>query len=305
MRWAALRTVVRLAALLGLAGFFPSEPRAEVRVQVESGHPAKHHIAISGRIDLFTLYSFVRVMGDPRLAEEKGTVVKLDSEGGSVTAAMAVGHIIREQGFATGVDRSGKCLSACVLLLAAGGERVIASSRVGVHRPRADLALMAPSTAKAKERYGQAVDAMRDYLKAMGMSDGLLAAMLDVPSDRMRMLTHRETVAFGLRTGEVETKAPALYAYDSPSIRSRSAARRAATAGKSKPLASRKTTGGRARGVQRQNKFAATRGNARTRVRQLHPKAQQDRAAFAGAVGSKRGLRLMLLQTLVRESLGG
>lgn len=303
MRWAALRTVVRLAALLAIAGCFPSQARAEVRVQVEAGHPANRHIAVSGRIDLFTLYSFVRVMSDPRVAEDKRTAVKLDSEGGSVTAAMAVGHIIRDRGFVTGVDRSGKCLSACVLLLAAGAERVVASSRVGVHRPRADLALMASSTAsQARASYGQVVDAMRDYLKAMGMSDALLAAMMEVPSHRMRMLTHRETVAFGLSSGAAEAVAPAHYAYDRPSIGSRSTARRTATAGRAKPVASRKAKRTRVRSVQGRSRLAATR---RREFGSFIVRVHRDRAASAGAVGSKRRLRLMLLQTLVRESFGG
>lgn len=265
MRWAALRTVTRLAALLGVAGCFPAQSYAEVRVQVDPGQSAKHHIAISGRIDLFTLYSFARVMNDPRLAENKRKVVKLDSEGGSVTAAMAVGHIIRDQGFVTGVDRNGRCLSACVLLLAAGTERLIASRRVGVHRPRADLALMAPSTTRqVKASYGEIVDSMRDYLKVMGMSDGLFAAMLGVPSDRMRMLTHRETVAFGLRSKDDAAKSPAPYAHEPATIRS---ARRPGTAGKDRRISSGKLERVPAQSVRRQHKVTATRGSSPPRSR--------------------------------------
>jgi hypothetical protein len=158
-----------------------------------------------------------------------------------------------------------------VLLLAAGAERVLASSRVGVHRPRADLALRAPSTTdQARASYGQVVDAMRDYLKVMGMSDRLFAAMMEVPSHRMRMLTHRETVAFGLSSGEAATKATVLYAHDSSSVRSRLSARRPATAGRGKSMGSRKARHARARSVPRRSRFATTRGNVPARVRQFH-----------------------------------
>jgi hypothetical protein len=48
---------------------------------------------------------------------------------------MAIGYLIRDRGFDTGVDGHHECHSACVLILAAGARRGVASSRVGIHRP--------------------------------------------------------------------------------------------------------------------------------------------------------------------------
>lgn len=205
----ALRVVCGLALALCAAGYPASHARAEVRLHIGVGD-AQPSIIVTGRIDLFTLYSFVRVMGDPRLHGIKQPLVKLDSEGGSVTAAMAVGRIIRDQGYATEVPRGSECLSACVLIFAAGSERFLSTARVGVHRPRADLALMAPWTERErKASYDEITDAMREYLRAMGMSDELFQAMLRVPSHRMRMLTRGEIHAFGLLTGAPAATAPA------------------------------------------------------------------------------------------------
>jgi hypothetical protein len=146
---------------------------------------------------------------------------------------------------------------------------------------------------------------MRDYLKVMGMSDRLFAAMMEVPSHRMRMLTHRETVAFGLSSGEAATKATVLYALDSSSVRSRLSARRPATAGRGKSMEAARP-GTRGRGAYQGE--ASSRLPAATCLRESGSfivKVHRDRAALAGAVGLQRRLRLMLLRTLARESFSG
>jgi hypothetical protein len=44
----------------------------------------------------------------------------------------------------------------------------------------------------------QVGESMRSYLTRMGMADGFLPAMLKVPSDRIKLLSRHEMVAFGL-----------------------------------------------------------------------------------------------------------
>lgn len=180
------------------------------QVSLEAAAPAEaHHIVLAGRIDVHALYSFVRLMGDYRISEARRPVVKLDSIGGSVTAAMAIGHLVRDRGFTTVVEPGNECLSACVLILAAGTERVISSGRIGVHRPHHGVAVAAPSTIAQIRATDQLIEDMRRYLHAMGIGERLFAAMMVVPPDSMKVLSRGEIHAFGLLAGDVQTSAAA------------------------------------------------------------------------------------------------
>lgn len=171
---------------------------AQVSVEATVAPVQAHHITLAGRIDVHSLYSFVRLMSDPRISEARQPILKLDSVGGSVTAAMAIGHLVRDRGFTTVVERGKECLSACVLILAAGTDRVIPSGKVGVHRPRHGVAMAAPSTVAQTRANDQLIEDMGRYLQAMGMGERLFITMVAVPPDRMRMLNRREMHAFGL-----------------------------------------------------------------------------------------------------------
>jgi len=171
---------------------------AQVSIEAAAAPVEAHHITLAGRIDVHSLYSFVRLISDPRISEARQPTLKLDSLGGSVTAAMAIGHLVRDRGFTTVVDRGKECLSACVLILAAGAERVISSGKVGVHRPRHGVAVAAPSTVAQARANDQLIADMGRYLQAMGMGERLFATMVAVPPDSMKMLNRREMHAFGL-----------------------------------------------------------------------------------------------------------
>lgn len=170
---------------------------AEVRIELDKTGGG-HNIVVSGPIDLFTLYAFARAIGDSRITAARTPLVELNSPGGSVAVAMAVGHLIHDRGFDTGVDRHHECHSACVLILAAGARRGVASSRVGIHRPHNGKALLTTASPELDGNYMQVGESMRSYLKRMGMADGFLPAMLNVPSDRIKLLSRHEMVAFGL-----------------------------------------------------------------------------------------------------------
>jgi ATP-dependent protease ClpP protease subunit len=176
---------------------------AQVSIEAAVRPADEHHLTIAGRIDVHALYSFVRLTGDPRLSQASQRVLKLDSVGGSVTAAMAIGHLVRDRGFTTIVEEGKECLSACVLILAAGVERVISSRKVGVHRPRHGVALAASSTATQTQVNDQLIEDMRRYLGTMGMDDGLFTSMVAVPPDRMKVLSRVEMHSFGLLAKDI------------------------------------------------------------------------------------------------------
>lgn len=111
--------------------------------------------------------------------------VNLDSDGGSVMAAMEIGRTVRARQMRTLVDIDRRCLSACVLILAGGVQREI-NGPTGIHRM-----YMSPEDFAALdyEDAGAAYDAMvekvRDYLQEMRIPGKLLEAMQAVDIDAL------------------------------------------------------------------------------------------------------------------------
>ena len=285
---AALRRCVRvilLAAAMMSAG--PSLSQAQVSVEAPAGEAAQgHYLVLAGRIDVHALYSFVRLMGDARISEAHRPILKLESVGGSVTAAMAIGHLVRDRGFATVVDRGKECLSACVLILAAGVERFISSARVGVHRPRHGVAVAAPTMVAQARANDELIEDMRRYLEAMGTSEQLFASMVAVSPDSMKLLSRGEMHAFGLLAGHAN--APAL-----GFSRGRAAA---------VPLGASGRPGGRSRDIGRHLR-AASGGEtvvvhlnrSKQSARKFHPTTKLSRSSIARSrqPNARQGLTLM------------
>lgn len=168
---------------------------------MERGTPdAARKITIVGEIDVTTLVDFTQAIADARAEDAKSVFIELESPGGSLTSAMAIGELVRESGFDTGVAKRGKCYSACVLILAAGVKRSVATGKVGVHRPYYDRGLHSPDQPALTEgEYGQVITGdIQRYFDKMGMRDGLMDAMMRVPSKFMRHLTSREVAVYGL-----------------------------------------------------------------------------------------------------------
>ena len=123
----------------------------------------------------------------------------LDSRGGSLSAAMAIGDAVRKADFTVIVDQNDECSSACVLILAAGVQRRVVG-RIGIHRLsfQDDSQFGSLKGEEAATAYRQMSDKVREYLRRMGFEDGLYAAMLRVPSGEARYLTPSEVKDFGL-----------------------------------------------------------------------------------------------------------
>jgi hypothetical protein len=134
-----------------------------------------------------------------------GLKVWLDSDGGDVEAAMAIGRLIRLKTAEAVVLPSpakikrmitnATCASACVLILTAGSFRVAMSGQIGIHRPYS-----APSdpTQDTRSRYSAIVAKVKAYLEEMGMPSQLYEAMMQVPPQEVRWLTSEELTALGL-----------------------------------------------------------------------------------------------------------
>lgn len=201
----------QLVALLlwNLACTFPlyaTHTAAEAKVLVEqwSCTPscAMYGIAITGPIDGNTRSDLAKATQDQRIKDTNkyfGPFVRLNSAGGSVRDAMTAGEFIRNSGLSTAVFENDECDSACILVLAGGVKRIATWGKIGIHRPHFPEELFARlSHSEAQREYNEMADGVRQYLSRMGLPDSLYAAMMRVPSDKVRYLVATEIKAFGL-----------------------------------------------------------------------------------------------------------
>lgn len=176
--------------------------------------------------------------------------VYLRSPGGDIEAAMKIGRTIRSRFMHTqaephGTERGlyvllehekkedfpneaagklsncsekGCCLSACVLILAAGAS--FEPGNIGLHRPSAkDFATS--DYASVRDRLEKGLERVRGYLSEMEVSPRLQEAMMSVPSDELLMLG--EEKALPLMTGmryephhPASGVAPSIYEWAKP-----------------------------------------------------------------------------------------
>ncbi len=131
--------------------------------------------------------------------------VYFNSPGGSLLTSMAIGRLLRENGFPSHVGRRtadprrpapGVCYSACPFAYAGGTARTLASGSVlGVHG--AQNRVPVPDEAAFERRVSS--DATR-YAVEMGVSAELVTLMAEVPHMDMRLLTHEDAERLGLVT---------------------------------------------------------------------------------------------------------
>ena len=136
--------------------------------------------------------------------------VALDSPGGSVSDALAIGALLRERGYATSVAAGALCASSCPLVLAAGSTRhAHPDAAIGVHQVYARFA--AGTLPSGIEAAGNAMsDAQRTtalitrHLDAMGVDPALWLHALETPPDRLYYLSPEELAAYRLVTETAE-----------------------------------------------------------------------------------------------------
>lgn len=150
----------------------------------------------SGKIssDFTALVQRVSAMADRMEISER--VLDLDSSGGQVEYAMRAGDSIAESGWTIWVREDAICHSSCVLVLAAGDNRLI-SGKVGIHRI---IRLQSEATSRAElNRELRGVhDKIEEYLARNGVAVAVADIMMTVPNRSLRLLTDVELVQFGM-----------------------------------------------------------------------------------------------------------
>lgn len=150
---------------------------------------------ISGAItasDLQELSHAVDVMSRTKATP----IFRLNSDGGDVEVAIAIGRQLRRfQAYAITWSQ-GRCLSACVFVLAGAVKRTLSDS-IGIHRPY---------SSKTDQRDYQATQAAqrrlsklaKEYLEEMNVSPSLYDAMVNVPPEKIRLLSESELASYGM-----------------------------------------------------------------------------------------------------------
>ena len=148
-----------------------------------------------------------RVAGEIAARGEYVVTVVLDSPGGSVTDALAIGRLIQEKGLATRVAAGALCASSCPIVFASGTERSASpEAAIGVHQIYA-AALVGGDPQDTRRAVGTAMSDAQSttasiiaHLTATGVDPALWLHALETPPDRLYYFTPEEMTRLKLAT---------------------------------------------------------------------------------------------------------
>jgi hypothetical protein len=140
--------------------------------------------------------------------DKRGDYIKtvvLNSPGGSVTDALAMGRLIREKKFATEIEAGKYCASSCPLVFAGGIERRAGEAAIiGVHQV-APISSAASGASRDEMSVAQAISARcQRYLGDMGVSLQAWVHAMETPHDKLFVFKPDE-----LKSLNMVTAAPA------------------------------------------------------------------------------------------------
>ncbi len=126
--------------------------------------------------------------------------VQLDSPGGALDDAMAMGRLIRDRGYATEVADGALCASSCPLIFAAGERRVAGEkAAIGLHQFFAATGtLLEPAQVMADAQMTTA--RISRYLTDMDVDPALWLHALDTPPRSLYYLSPEEMQRYALVT---------------------------------------------------------------------------------------------------------
>src|ERR1700676_844632 len=157
---------------------------------------------------------------------KRGDYVKtvvLNSPGGSVTDALAMGRLIRERKFATEVEAGKYCASSCPLVFAGGLERRVgAGAAIGVHQV---AALRPAGNGPPRDEMSIAQDISarcHNYLAEMGVSLQVWVHAMETPHDRLFVFKPDELKSLNMVTAGAAGAPVAGPSSSSPPMKTRS-----------------------------------------------------------------------------------
>lgn len=177
LAWSALAAVLLMAASAN-AALIEKKPNS-------AGH--FDLITISGPINLNDDEAFRQIAA---LAGK--AIVVLNSEGGSVVAALEIGRAIRLKGFATAVLPNTLCASACALAWLAGSPRFLSTtSHIGFHASYVVSGGKASASGVGNALVGA-------YLNQIGLSQRAIVYVTSAPPKGMEWLSPQTAGQIGV-----------------------------------------------------------------------------------------------------------
>lgn len=129
--------------------------------------------------------------------ESTPVMVLLNSTGGSVDDAIAIGQEIRAIAPMTvNVEEGAICGSACVFILAGAPSRNV-WGRIGIHRPYVEFDDALTPEAQ-RQRYVAMEKRIKQYLESVNVPTSLYDTMFRIPPEKVRYLTLKEMQDFNL-----------------------------------------------------------------------------------------------------------
>lgn len=125
----------------------------------------------------------------------------LNSEGGDVVTAMAIGRMVRQAQMVTAVHEQSVCASACTLILAGGVRRYARNeTKLGLHRPffTDPQQAIAQGYQSFQSKYDNVIEAHRRYFSEMKIGAELLEKMIQIPSNQIQWITVSEATRLNL-----------------------------------------------------------------------------------------------------------
>ncbi|WP_423823279.1 hypothetical protein V5738_04830 [Salinisphaera sp. SPP-AMP-43] len=123
-------------------------------------------------------------------------LVILNSVGGNMETAMALGRELRKADARAIVRKTEVCISACVFVFAGAVDRTV-FGRIGIHRPY-PTRTGDETQEQAQQEFKQMKSKSQRYLEQMNISVSLLNEMIRVPSSRVHYLSDGELAKLGL-----------------------------------------------------------------------------------------------------------
>jgi hypothetical protein len=162
----------------------------------------------------FDLGSAERFAAEIEARGEYVQTVVLDSPGGSVVDALAIGSLIHQRGLATRVTAGSLCASSCPIVFASGEERIASQeAAIGVHQIYAAALSADPQSAlrvagtAMSDAQATTAEIMR-HLTETGVDPALWLHALATPPEQLYYFTPEEMERYKLVTGFVENTAP-------------------------------------------------------------------------------------------------
>lgn len=136
--------------------------------------------------------------------EARGEYIKtisLNSPGGIVQEALAMGALIRDGGFTTEVGDGALCASSCPLIFASGTVRVAhQNAAIGVHQIYGAGGPNGPNSAQAMSDAQSTTAVITRYLSEMKTDPALWLHALETPPDKLYYFTQKELTDLKLAT---------------------------------------------------------------------------------------------------------